>query len=210
MKLIAFGILFLLIYFGTYAKTKSDTPALPTSLTHVEKILKMKGQYQNGVLVFQFPRNDLKIVNTNKKIPITSGFSSWAAWKPVGQEAIMIGNLVLAESEIVPFMSELARVNINITGLYNRTSKEIHCIAFMHVTAKGNADSLATKLRFALEKIITPDKTGIPFKASVISLNTNAINKISKTFTLHYWGSRKIRKLVESIAYNIDYLKDSY
>jgi hypothetical protein len=167
-----------LFYFGIQAQPTQTTTEIPSSLSQVTKILGMNGQMQDGALVIHYPRSDLKVTIAGEVIPTALGLSSWAEWKPVGNETAMTGNFVLTENEIAPFMLELERGNIRVTGMYNHFLKEQPRIMFMHVNGTGNADSLATTLRSALCRTATPQKESASVKESAMKIDTGAIKSI--------------------------------
>lgn len=88
-------------------------------ISEVETILGVKGQMQEGATVFSFPRSDIKVAIDGEPVPTSLGFGSWTAWKAVGNQFMVMGDLVLLEKEINPVISALAEANINVTGLHN-------------------------------------------------------------------------------------------
>lgn len=173
-----FSISIFLFCHAIQAQPAQPTTEIPAGLSQVTKILGMSGQMQDGVLVVRYPRSDLKVTIEGEVIPTALGLSSWAEWTPAGNETMMIGNFVLTENEIAPFLLELERGDIRVTGLYNHFLKERPRVLFVHVKGVGNADSLATTLWYALCKTATPLKVNTSAKSLVMKLDTNAIGKI--------------------------------
>ncbi len=122
----------------------------------VEKALGVPGQAQEGVTVFSFPRHDLKIKVGGDPVPIPLGFGSWTAWKDMGAEAMVMGDLVLLQKEINPVISALAEANVSVTALHNHFLSENPRIMYMHIYGMGQAPPMALGIRNALSKTSTP------------------------------------------------------
>jgi hypothetical protein len=131
-------------------------PALSADLSEVEKILGVSGQTQEGVTVFSFPRHDLKIKINGDSVPTAIGFGSWTAWKEMGGEAMVMGDLVLLQEEINPAISALAEANVSVTALHNHFLSENPRIMYMHIYGMGQASPMAIGIRNALSKTATP------------------------------------------------------
>lgn len=145
--------------------------------TEVEKILGVTGQVNKGVTVFSFPRSDIQVVIDGESVPTALGFGSWTAWKAMGDEFMVMGDLVLLEREINPVISALAEANINVTAIHNHFIGEEPRIMYMHIGGMGMASTLAKGIRNALDKTATP-KTPASTSASALALDTKRIEEI--------------------------------
>lgn len=146
-------------------------------LSEVENILGVAGQIQEGAVVFSFPRSDIKVAIDGDPVPIALGFGSWTAWKVMGNDFMVMGDLVLLEKEINPVISALAEANINVTALHNHFIGEEPRIMYMHIGGMGPAATLANGVRNALGKMGTP-KTKALASAPVLALDTKRIEEI--------------------------------
>ncbi len=140
----------------------------------VEKILGVPGQMQEGAVVFSFPRSDIKITVDGEPVPTAFGFGSWTAWKEMGKESMVMGDLVLLQKEINPVISALAEVNINVTALHNHFLGEEPRIMYMHIGGMGPTAAMAKGIRNALDKTGTP-KTQASTSAPALALDTKRI-----------------------------------
>ena len=122
----------------------------------VEQILGFPGQIQEGAMVFPFPRSDITVTIYGENVPTAFGFGSWTAWKNMGSDTMVMGDLVLLEKEINPVISALAEENINVTALHNHFLGEKPRIMYMHIHGVGQAGMLARGIRKALDKTETP------------------------------------------------------
>jgi hypothetical protein len=146
-------------------------------ISEVEKVLGVKGQMQEGAVVFSFPRSDIKVMINGEPVPTALGFGSWTAWKAMGDEFMVMGDLVLLEKEINPVISALAEANINVTAIHNHFIGEKPRIMYMHVGGMGIPSTLAKGIRNALDNTATP-KTPILASAPTLALDTKRIEDI--------------------------------
>ena len=152
------------------AQTKGD-------FQEVEHILGSSGQMQEGAMIFPFPRSDLSVMIHGEKIPTAFGFGSWTAWKIMGSETMVMGDLVLLENEINPVISALTEENIKVTALHNHFLGEKPRIMYMHILGTGQAEALARGIRRALDKTETPRSQPAPTSAS-LAIDTKRIEAI--------------------------------
>ena len=148
------------IYLTLCVSAIGASMAWSADFNDVEKILGVTGQMQEGAIVFGFPRSDIEVTIDGQPVPTGFGFGSWTAWKDMGEDSMVMGDLVLLEKEINPVISALAEADINVTALHNHFIGEIPRIMYMHVYGMGEKTALARGIRTAL------DKTGTPKPAS--------------------------------------------
>jgi hypothetical protein len=100
----------------------------------------------------RFSRSDLKVTISSERVPTALGFGSWTAWKETGMGMMVMGDIVLLEKEVNPFISALAEANINITALHNHFFFDEPRIMFMHIGGMGDPAVLARAIRTAISK----------------------------------------------------------
>lgn len=169
-RLFAISFLFISAIIGLTSVYAAD-------IGEAEKVLGVKGQMQEGAVVFSFPRSDIKVKIDGEPVPTALGFGSWTAWKAMGDEFMVMGDLVLLEKEINPVISALAEANINVTAIHNHFLGENPRIMYMHIGSMGTVSTLSKGIRNALDKTATPKK---PTSASApaLALDTKRIEEI--------------------------------
>jgi hypothetical protein len=123
----------------------------------VEQALGNSGQLQPGdVFRVGMPRTDLAV--TVKGVPVNAGFAlgSYAAFKQVGDHAMVMGDLVLLDQEIPAVMSGLFSGGLEVTAVHNHLSEMSPHVMYMHYEGHGDAVQLAKALRQALSSNATP------------------------------------------------------
>jgi hypothetical protein len=91
-------------------------------------------------------------------ITLKPGFalSGWVAFEPLQGQAIVMGDLVLLESEIKPVMQKLRQSGIEITALHNHLLRAIPATMYMHIMGRGEPVKLAKELHEGLSLSKTP------------------------------------------------------
>jgi hypothetical protein len=150
----------LAILIGAVAGTvcsASPVPAAEPDWKAVEQALGKPGQLQDGdVFRVGMPRADLSV--TVKGVPVKPGFAlgSYAAFKQMGDQAMVMGDLVLLDQEIPAVMSGLFSRGLEVTAIHNHLNEMSPHVMYMHYEGHGDAVQLATALRQALSASATP------------------------------------------------------
>jgi len=145
----------------------------------VDAALGRSGQMQPGdVYKFAMPRKDLTVTKDGVTVAPGLALGSWAAFKMMGAEAMLMGDLVLTEDEIEPVMLKLQQQGIEQTSIHNHLLGETPHIIYMHIAGHGDAMKLASSLASALALTKTP---GAPSSSSSpskpIDLDTKAVEQ---------------------------------
>ena len=146
----------------------------------VEQALGKSGQMQQGdVFRIGMPRTDLNV--TVKGVPVKAGFAlgSYAAFKQIGDHAMVMGDLVLLDQEIPAVMSGLFAGGLEVTAVHNHLNEMSPHTMYMHYSGHGDAVQMARALRQALSASGTPLGGPAPVSASGSgpTLDTKAIEQ---------------------------------
>ena len=145
----------------------SGAQAAPPDWKAVEQALGKPGQVQSGdVFRVGMPRTDLSV--TVKGVPVKAGFAlgSYAAFKQMGDQAMVMGDLVLLDQEIPAVMSGLFAGGLEVTAVHNHLNEISPHVMYMHYEGHGDAVALARALRQALSASGTPLGGGTPAPAT--------------------------------------------
>jgi hypothetical protein len=108
----------------------------------------------------------------------TLALGSWVAFEGSGTDTMVMGDLVLTESEISPVMKQLLASGIEITALHNHLLRAQPATFYMHVLGHGDPVKLATALHEGLALSKTPlVNTPPPAAAPKIDLDTAMIDQ---------------------------------
>jgi Domain of Unknown Function (DUF1259) len=91
-------------------------------------------------------------------VPVKPGFAlgSYAAFKQVGDRAMVMGDLVLLDQEVPAVMSGLFSGGLDVTAVHNHLNEMSPHVMYMHYEGHGDAVQLAKALRQALSASGTP------------------------------------------------------
>src|SRR4029077_2245912 len=68
---------------------------------------------------YGFPRTDLTVTLDGVTIKPTLALGGWVAFKPMHGEAMIMGDLVLLETEINPVMLKMIEGGLEVTAVHN-------------------------------------------------------------------------------------------
>jgi hypothetical protein len=151
---------------------------MPPDYDAALKTLGRQGDFKDGVLKVNIPRNDLKVSVAGVATPTPFGFGGWLAFTRAEHHVdIVMGDLVLTEDEVNPVMSALLENGIEVTALHNHFFWESPRMFYMHVHGHGETTALTAKLKPALALIgktppATASASGTPLEGK---LDTAAI-----------------------------------
>jgi hypothetical protein len=95
---------------------------------------------------------------TVKGVPVKAPFAlgSYAAFKQIGSQAMVMGDLVLLDQEVPSVMSGLFAGGLEVTAVHNHLNGISPHVMYMHYEGHGDAVHLAKALRQALAASGTP------------------------------------------------------
>lgn len=136
-------------YLETYEQMKPNWK-------EIEQVFNRKGTLQGDVFKVTFPRTDLSVKIDGVSVQPSLALTSWIAFKPVGNEAEIKGDLVLLEKEVTPVTESLIKNGIDVTALHNHLIGESPKVMYLHVSGRGNPTELAKKIKQVLSLTKTP------------------------------------------------------
>lgn len=105
---------------------------------------------------YGFPRTDLSVTLDGVTIKPSLALGGWVAFKPMGNQAMVMGDLVLLETEINPVMAKLIEGGLDITAIHNHLLRASPATFYMHVGGNGDPAKMAAVIRAALAVSKTP------------------------------------------------------
>lgn len=129
-----------------------------------------------GVYRIGMPRSDLKVMLGDIPLKPTFALGSWVAFREMGGQAEVMGDLVLTEAEVNPVMKSLVDQGFEVTALHNHVFNARPATFYMHVGAMGDPVALAKSLRTALSLSGTPLVNAAASSPPAIDLDTAAID----------------------------------
>jgi len=122
----------------------------------IDEALGRSGQKTGDVYRLGFPRTDLHVSIAGVEIKPGLALGSWAAFSGNDNDAVVMGDLVLLESEVTPVMKKLRAAGFEINAVHNHVLNETPRVIYMHYMGHGKSAELAKSLRTALAESKTP------------------------------------------------------
>jgi hypothetical protein len=128
---------------------------------------------------YGFPRSDLKVTLDGVAIKPGLALGGWVAFKPAHGGVMVMGDLVLLETEINPVMAKLIAGGLEITAVHNHLLRASPATFYMHVGGMGDPVKLAKAIHDGLAVSKTPLATpAAPAAQPTIDLDTAELDKV--------------------------------
>ena len=128
---------------------------------------------------YGFPRTDLTVSLDGVAIKPALALGGWVGFKPAHGGAMVMGDLVLLESEINPVMLKLIEGGLEITAVHNHLLRASPATFYMHVGGHGDPARMAAVIHDALAVSKTP--LAMPAAAGpapAVDLDTEQLDQI--------------------------------
>jgi len=122
----------------------------------VDSALGKTGAVSGDVHRYGLPRTDLHVTLDGVTIKPALALGGWVAFAPMHDQAMVMGDLVLLETEITPVMTKLLDGGLDITAIHNHILRASPATFYMHVGGHGDPVKMATVIRSALAASSTP------------------------------------------------------
>src|SRR5947207_11340761 len=122
----------------------------------VENVFGKKGTVQGNVFKITFPRSDLDVKVGDVKVQAGLALTSWVAIMKMGDESMMMGDLVLLDKEVSGALDKLIASGLEVTAIHNHLIGETPSIKYIHYYGKGDAVKLAEKIKSVIATTATP------------------------------------------------------
>jgi hypothetical protein len=122
-------------------------------IARLEQVLGMKGVTKGGEYKVTVPQNDLNVVVDGFKIIPPMGLGSWAAFTTAPDGAMVMGDIVVTETDLKPVQQEVIRQGLTVTAIHNHFLRDEPHVMYMHIGGMGSEEKLAQGVKAVLEKV---------------------------------------------------------
>ena len=145
----------------------------------VDETLGRKPAVSDDVHRYSFPRTDLAVTLDGVPIKPSLALGGWIAFKPAHGGAMVMGDLVLLDTEINPVMAKMIASGLEITAVHNHLLRANPATFYMHVAGHGEPVRLASAIHDALAESKTPLVVPAPTGPSpAVDLDTAKLDQI--------------------------------
>src|SRR4030088_1068078 len=127
---------------------------------------------------YGFPRTDLTVTLDGVTIKPALALGGWVAFKPMHGEAMVMGDLVLLETEVNRVMLKMIEGGLEIPAVHNHLLRASPATFYMHVGGHGDPVKMATIIRDALASSKTPLATPAAAPPPAVELDTAQLDQI--------------------------------
>src|SRR5207249_1000434 len=126
-----------------------------------------------------------------KGVPVKAGFAlgSYAAFKQMGDRAMVMGDLVLLDQEVPAVMSGLFSGGLDVTAVHNHLNEMSPHVMYMHYEGHGDAVQPANAVAKALRQ------HGI----DVTAIHNHGLMDTPRLFYMHFWANDDPAKLAQGL-----------
>jgi hypothetical protein len=161
------------------AATATATHAQEIDWKKVDEAIGRSAVVAGDVHRYNFPRTDLTVTVDGVTIKPAFALGGWTAFKPAHGGVMIMGDLVLLDTEIAPVMTKLIENGVEITAVHNHVLRGSPATYYMHVGGHGDPVKLATAIRTALADSKTPMTAPTPPATQpAIDLDTAQLDQI--------------------------------
>lgn len=137
------------LLFISYSFSQIDSTALNT-------VFGKKGTVTDNVYKVSFPRSDLKVKVGDFSVAPGLALGTWVGIINMGDHAMMMGDLVLLDSEVPKVITKLMEENLEVTAIHNHLINETPNIKYVHYHGEGDPVKLAQQIKAVLQVTATP------------------------------------------------------
>jgi hypothetical protein len=123
------------------------------NIAKIEQITGMKGAEKNGEYKITVSQNDLNVMVDGFKIIPAMGLGSWAAFTPCADTAMVMGDIILTETDLAPVQQEVIRQGLTITAIHNHFLRNRPNVMYMHIDGSGDIAKLASSVKAIFDKV---------------------------------------------------------
>jgi hypothetical protein len=145
----------------------------------VDDVFSRKAAVAGDVHRYGFPRTDLSVTLDGVTIKPALALGGWVAFKPMHGGAMVMGDLVLLDTEVNPVMAKMIANGLQITAIHNHLLRANPETFYMHIAGQGDPVMLAKSIREGLAASKTPGAVPAPTTPPpAVDLDTAQLDQI--------------------------------
>jgi hypothetical protein len=133
------------------SKSSGNTQGVDTAT--IERVMGIKGKSNNGEYKVTIPQNDLDVKVDGFKIIPAMGLGTWVAFTPAKYGVMVMGDLIVTETDLGPIQQEIIKQGLTSTAIHNHFIRNHPNIMFMPIGGFGSTKVMAQKAKAVLDKI---------------------------------------------------------
>ena len=131
---------------------KKGNQVTPLDTIAIQSLLGL-GKYNNGEFKITVPQNDLSIMVDGFKIIPAMGLGTWIAFTPTRDGAMVMGDIVVTETDLKAVQQVIIKQGLTITAIHNHFVRNHPNVMYMHIGGSGATFNMAFAAKTILEKV---------------------------------------------------------
>lgn len=161
-------------------------PLQALDIAAIERITGVKGKENKGEYKITIAQNDLNVTVDSFRIIPPMGLGTWAAFTPSPGGTMVMGDIVVTETDLWPVQQEVIRQGLTITAIHNHFVRNHPNVMYMHIDGSGETEAMAHKVKAVLDKV-RQVRGHDPAAASIAGV-PNTLDTAALNVTLGYSG----------------------
>jgi hypothetical protein len=165
---------------ATSSKDSEQREKQDLDIATLERVLAMKGVTKDGEYKITVAQNDLNVMVDGFKIIPPMGLGSWAAFTSAPEGTMVMGDIVVTETDLKPVQEEVIRQGLTVTAIHNHFVRDKPHVMYMHIGGMGAEEKLAQGVKAVLEKVkevrgmdpAAGSKESVEFSLDTLRLNS--------------------------------------
>jgi Domain of Unknown Function (DUF1259) len=169
----------LLIACGLIISTAAAADAQGIDWSKIDATFGRTAAVSGEIHRYGFPRTDLQVTLDGVTIRPAFALGGWIAFEPMRDTAMVMGDLVLLQTEVNPVMAKLLEGGLEVTAVHNHLLRSEPLPFYMHVGGHGDPVKMVETIRSALAVSKTPlTPSAAPATPPTIELDTAQLDQI--------------------------------
>jgi hypothetical protein len=124
------------------------------------KIFGQAGEQNGAVYKITLGRPDIRLKEMGATINARMGLNTWAAFYGSDADAVVAGDIAMLASEVTPVLRALRSKGIDVVAIHHHMTGIEPAVTFLHYWGKGQAATLATAVKAAIDQTGTGGHAG--------------------------------------------------
>src|SRR5204862_3581370 len=125
----------------------------PLDTLLIQNTTEIKGKSNKGEYKITIPQNDLNVEVDGFKIIPPMGLGTWVAFTPSHDGAMIMGDIILTETDLKPVQQEVIKQGLTISAIHNHFVRNHPNVMYMHIGGMGKTEDMAAKAKAVLDKV---------------------------------------------------------
>lgn len=125
----------------------------PIDTALIKRITGIRGTSNGGEYKITVPQHDLSVEVDGFKIIPAMGLGTWIAFTPTAEGVMMVGDIVVTETDLGPVQQGIIPQGLSITAIHNHFIRNRPNIMYMHLGGAGGTEAMAQKAKAVLDKV---------------------------------------------------------